>query len=122
MTITASDGEPANSTSSVSFVLTVRLLVPTLTLSGPSGVDEGSAYSLTLDPPGNLGPHSIQSYFIHWGDGHTDTISAVQLPANRQVQHIYADGPSTQVITVDLMDQDGAAAWRARSTNPDNPL
>ena len=47
----------------------VQYVPPTLTISGPSSVNEGAVYTLNLasyDP----GPDTISQWTIQWGDGH----------------------------------------------------
>ena len=49
-------------------------LPPTLAISGASAVNEASVYTLNLaglEP----GPHTISSWAINWGDGHTQTVT-----------------------------------------------
>ena len=87
--------------------VTVNNVAPTMTISGPDSVDEGSVYTLTLGPVVDPGTDAVSQYLIHWGDGIDQTILPADLPGNRQVPHTYADGPSSPTITVDLTDEDG---------------
>ena len=97
---TASDEDgtyPAGNTVSV----TVHNVVPTLTLSGPADVNEGTVYTLTLtsaDP----GSDTIASWTINWGD-------SVQVVAGdpATVTHVYADGDATFMISATATDEDG---------------
>jgi hypothetical protein len=93
-----------------SFDVTVDNVAPTLILSGASTSPEGSAYVMTLtsqDP----GADTISEYRINWGDGSpVQVVTAAQLPANRQVSHVYADGAANVAINVDVVDEDGTWA------------
>ena len=80
----------------------VRNVAPTLTLSGPAGVDEGAVYTLALassDP----GPDTITSWTINWGDGDSQVVAGN--PAS--VTHVYADGEASIVISATATDEDG---------------
>ena len=96
-------GGPATASTSV----VVKNVAPTMTISGAETVDEGSVYTLTLGPVVDPGADTVSQYVIHWGDSADQTIPAPALPANRQVTHTYADGPTSPTITVDLTDEDG---------------
>ena len=89
----------------------VNNVAPTIAISGASSVNEGSAYSLTLGAVTDPGTDTVSSYIVHWGDGNSDTYGA-----NGVQTHIYADGPNSYNITVDLVDEDGTF------TNAANPL
>jgi len=83
---------------------------PTLALSGASSVNEGSLYELTLGSVTDPGQDTVSQYQIDWGDGHTSTIAAIDLPSNRVVTHAYADGEASgtlRTIQVNLVDEDG---------------
>ncbi|WP_406699643.1 PKD domain-containing protein [Singulisphaera sp. Ch08] len=103
ITLTDEDGEHAGA--GVKTVL-VANVAPTLTPSGTSSVDEGSAYSLTLGTIVDPGQDTVNRYRIHWGDGSSTTVEATDLPANRTISHVYNDGPGTRTVTVDLVDED----------------
>ena len=77
---------------------------PTIAISGATNVNEGSSYSLTLGAVTDPGTDTVSSYVVHWGDGNSDTY----LTAGAKT-HTYADGPATQSITVDLVDEDGTS-------------
>lgn len=87
--------------------VTVNNVAPTVTLSGAASVYEGATYTLTLESVIDPGEDTVSHYIVHWGDGDTETIEAADLPANHQVTHAYADGPSSASIVVDLVDEDG---------------
>ncbi|MFO0789325.1 MAG: right-handed parallel beta-helix repeat-containing protein [Pirellulales bacterium] len=66
-----------------------------VTISGPAAVNEGAAYTLTLNPT-NPGSLNITSWDITWGDGSpTQIVSGNPLSVN----HIFVEGPSSPVIT-----------------------
>jgi uncharacterized delta-60 repeat protein len=112
--LTDEDGAYANRANALS--VQVNDVAPRLTISGASQSNEGSAYTLTLGPASDPGADTVSQYVIHWGDGTTSVVNASDLPADRSVQHTYADGPNSFAITVDLVDEDGSYANRA------NPL
>lgn len=87
--------------------ITVDNVAPTVTLSGEADVNEGSPFTLTLESVHDPGEDTVSQYVVHWGDGEDETIEAADLPANHQVTHTYADGPSNASIVVDLIDEDG---------------
>ena len=84
---------------------------PTITLSGANSVNEGSVYTLTLGTPVDVVADPVTRYVVRWGDSSpAESILAANLPANRQLTHIYLDGPATRTITVDLENKDGLFA------------
>ena len=80
-------------------------VAPTIAVSGAASVNEGATYSLTLGAVTDPGADTVSSYIVNWGDGGTDTYST-----NGVKTHIYADGPNTYNVTVDLVDEDGTFA------------
>ena len=102
VTITATD-EDGGSTD-VSFNLTVNNVAPTLVLSGGSGINEGSSYTLNLSSS-DPGADTITQWTINWGDT-TEIVSGN--PAS--VSHTYADGDASYVVTATAMDEDGTYA------------
>lgn len=84
--------------------VTVHNVAPTLTLSGASNVNEGSAYTLNLssfDP----GADTISQWNVNWGDG-TQVVSGN--PSS--VSHTYADGDASYTISATATDEDGTFA------------
>jgi len=77
----------------------------TVLIAGLGTVDEGSVYTLRLNP----GPVAVPSgWEINWGDGTgVETISGSPL----SVTHTYADGPATVVISASVSD--GATSYPA---------
>ena len=86
--------------------VTVNDVAPTITLTGAATTDEGSSYSLTIGAVTDPGQDTVQ-YVIHWGDGQDETIPLANLPAGGVVPHLFADGPASRTITVDLVNEDG---------------
>ena len=82
--------------------VTVHNVTPTITLTGPAGVEEGGAYVLTLGVVTDPGKDTVTEYIVYWGDGGTDMYSS-----GGDVTHGYADGPADHTILVDLVDEDG---------------
>ena len=80
----------------------VNNVPPTIALSGAPNVDEGSVYVLTLGTVTDPGDDAVSQYIVRWGDNRSDTYSSAG-----DVTHIYADGPESHVISVDLVDEDG---------------
>ena len=89
------------------FHILVFNVAPTLSISRNDHVNEGSPYTLTLGPVVDPGQDTVGQYIVHWGDGITDAVNALDLPDNGQLQHIFADGKALRAITVDLVDKDG---------------
>ncbi|MBX3641354.1 MAG: DUF4347 domain-containing protein, partial [Nitrosomonas sp.] len=89
------------------FRLDVNNVVPVITLIGDASVDEGSVYTLTgsvFDP----GLDTITDYIVNWGDGTTTALTAAEVQAlSGNVSHVFADGASNPLISVDLVDEDG---------------
>jgi hypothetical protein len=80
-------------------------VAPTLVLSGPATVYEGSPYRLDLDAT-DPAPDTIIEWIIDWGDG-----SVEKVPGNpTTVTHVYGDGPSQVQITAQVTDEDGIHA------------
>ncbi len=86
-------------TSEMSF--TARDVDPTITVTGPSTVSEGSAYTLNLGAVTDPGTDRVSAYVVDWGDGLADTYASAG-----DVTHTYADD-SQYMITVDLVNEDG---------------
>ena len=91
--------------------ITVNNVAPTIAISGAASVVEGSPYSLTLGAITDPGQDTVTQWIVHWGDGQTSTFTSGGVQT-----HTYADGPATNNITVDLVDEDGTFTNRA------NPL
>ena len=108
-TVTVTDDDGASATDSV--VITVTDVPPTLVPTGATGVNEGTAFVLTLGPVSDPGGDTLTQYIIHWDDGVTDILSAATVTAsNRQISHTYASGTISRTIAVDLVDEDGIHA------------
>ena len=117
VTVTISDGEPSNNTGT-RFPHRHRLQ------RRPVDRDQRQRErerGLGLQPDAGRGHRSgqdtVTSYVVHWGDGNSDTYST-----NGAKTHTYADGPASQPITVDLVDEDGTFLDRAnaKSVSVDN--
>jgi uncharacterized delta-60 repeat protein len=125
VTLTATDKDGGSQ--STSTTINATYAPPTVGLTGsmsdpsnPTANDaEGSTFTLTLSPvnnPGYLGGNRVQNYFINWGDGTTQEVSAATLPESTggTVTHVYTDGTVPQgtttpdyTIHVDIQDTDG---------------
>src|SRR5262245_49063126 len=107
-TISATAADEDGTWNSNSLAVHVRNVAPTLTVSGPSAVDEGSVYTLGLastDP----GADTISKWVVTWGDGTTST--GTGNPSS--VTHTYADGPADYTISATASDEDGT--WSSNS-------
>lgn len=80
--------------------VSVLHVVPTLSISGASSVNQGSLYSLLLSAS-DL--HNILSWTINWGDGDTQTVSGN--PSS--ITHTYATGPNSYTIQACATDNVG---------------
>lgn len=96
-----------NGTGIADVAVDVTDIAPEMTITGNDTVDEGSVYSLTLGNVTDPGTDTVTTYTIRWGDGETTVIPAADLPADRVVQHTYADGTIRRAIRVDLTNEDG---------------
>ena len=99
VTLTDTDGETATD----SFVVTVRNVVPTVTLGGAASVLANQPYTLTLSnyiDPGNdtLANNGI---VISWGDGTTTSHNSLG-----DISHTYSTAGNRNIV-VSLIDEDG---------------
>ena len=102
VSVTDEDGTYQNSRT-----INISNIAPDIALSGDATVDEGANYTLTLGSITDPGIDTVDTYIIRWGDGTSESIAAVDLPANGEVTHVYTDGPGSPIIVVDLVDEDG---------------
>src|SRR5262249_308749 len=96
----------------------VHNTAPTITVSGANDVNEGAAYSLTLNPVVDPGNDTISNYKIDWGDGNILTYTAADVAlAGGGVVHHYADDNPTATLSdpytiqVYLQDEDIAPGF-----------
>jgi autotransporter-associated beta strand protein len=88
--------------------MTVDNVAPTLDITGPSNVNEGELFTITLGPVNDPGQDTVTHYVIFWGDGDVLVLTAGELDSlGRRLSHSYADGPSSPTITVRVIDEDG---------------
>jgi Ca2+-binding RTX toxin-like protein len=73
---------------------------PTVALSGIATTPEAVAFTLNLGAvsPANV---PVSSYTIRWGDGAVQTFLGA--PTNTHPTHVYADGPASVTIAIDLV-------------------
>jgi PKD repeat protein len=103
VTVTDDDGGMAMQT----FMVTVKNVAPTVTISGLTSVDEGDENTWTIGPVVDPGDDTVSQYIVHWGDGDTDIFTTAELDGmGRMVSHTYVEGPNNYTITVDLVDED----------------
>jgi uncharacterized delta-60 repeat protein len=107
VTVEVSDGSNVVTDSTT---LTLINVVPTLTISGPTTVNEAALYTLDLtssDP----GDDTISEWFIDWGDGSDPDLDLVVgeiVPGNpASATHVYADGTRSHTILATATDEDG---------------
>jgi parallel beta-helix repeat protein len=101
--VEASDG---TLTSTQSFFIPVEDVAPTIDLSGnPTTTDAGAVHVLTVPPPVQAAPDSIDPTrsVIHWGDGQSSPWTG---PGT--YTHTYGDALRAPTISVDLADGSGA--------------
>src|SRR6185437_11025558 len=90
------------------FDVMVKNVVPSVDLTGPTVVNEGSSNTWHLGPVSDPGADTVTQYIINLGDGNTDTFTPTQIAMmSGDISHTYADGPSNRTIAVDLVDDDG---------------
>jgi hypothetical protein len=109
VTVTDSQGSPGTDIVHV----TVDNVAPILTISGPSSVEEDTAFSLSLsvsDP----GDDAVYRWNINWGDGQTYTLNGN--PSN--TSHSYAN-PGSYQITATATDEDGTFSANSISVQVD---
>jgi hypothetical protein len=85
--------------------LVVQNVAPTLSVAGADRVAEGISYELSLGDVADPGRDDGTTFVIHWGDGESSVVSSEDLPADRVVRHVYADGTeggTTHIVSVDL--------------------
>ena len=81
-------------------------------IDGATNVAEGATYTLTIQQAVDLGQNAGVNFAIDWGDGNQETITVANLPANGEVEHVFADGPATRTILVEIVEQGGAPSHR----------
>lgn len=115
-TISAAATDEDGTFTSNSHAVMVNNVAPTLTISGASEVDEGSAYILNLwksDP----GADTITSWTINWGDeSPVQTVSG----SATSVTHTYADGVAEYTISATATDEDGTSSSNSVEITVDN--
>ena len=111
VSVTDKNGGAGSATGTGTFKVTVTNVEPTLTVSGAASVAEGSLYSLTLGAIVDPGLDTVTNIRVHWGDSSfTDYGSTAGAKT-----HVYADGPATRTITVDITDEDGTFTDQANA-------
>lgn len=88
--------------------VSVKDVAPTVVITGVSEIDAGSPYTLTIGSVSDPGTDTVTQYIINWGDGQQETIDSANLPENRQVTHVFATGPASPTVTVDIVNEDGS--------------
>lgn len=111
ITAIAIDEDGTYGTNSLS--VTVGNVSPTVTLTGPEQVNEGSSFWLALGPLFDPGQDTVTQYIIDWGDNTSQ--SSIDAPSPNEfgfvskltLSHVYANGPNTRSISVHVVDEDG---------------
>ncbi len=109
-TLTAMVSDDDGSSTSISVTIEVANVVPTVTLSGETTIEEGALYraDLTATDPG---ADTITSSRIEWGDG---TFSNFPNGINPEgLAHAY-ENPGVYTVTASVQDEDGT--WQAVNT------
>ncbi len=97
--------DPEGTYYSNSQTVAITAVPPTLSISGPSTIDQGSTYTLNLSAAETSGD-TVSGWSINWGDGSTQTVEGNQ----PFVTHVYttaspSSDPDTIIATA--TDQDG---------------
>jgi 6-phosphogluconolactonase (cycloisomerase 2 family) len=99
---TASDKD-GTYTAGNTVAVVVNAVPPTLTMSGPSSLTEGSTYTLNLHTSGDPDNDPLK-WLINWGDGSSMTVND---PPAAPPTHQYAQGGQKYFITVEGTDENG---------------
>lgn len=100
--VTDSQGSYAASPLNVS----VQVVAPTVTISGPSTVNEEATYTLGLSATGEPSNHPITTWTINWGDGsQPQTIAGNP----RTATYVYTDA-GTYTISASASEDEGTFA------------
>ena len=95
--------EDGTHTNAGALSISVDNVAPTIAISGPASVDEGSQYNLTLGAVTDPAEDTTTQWIVDWGDG-----TVPQAFASDGVKtHVFTDGSTAPTITVDLVDEDG---------------
>ena len=83
-------------------LVTVTNITPTMTVSGPDVMDEGSSYTLVPSEITDPGTDTVTEFVVNWGDGSLPETFAATDP----LVHVFGDD-GEYTISVDLIDEDG---------------
>ncbi len=106
--------DSANQVSTASATINISNVAPNLTISGAASVAEGSVYALNL-ASSELGPDTIVSWFINWGDGTSQTVGGNP----SLVTKTYVDN-GNYTITATATDEDGTYAANSKAVSVTN--
>jgi hypothetical protein len=81
----------------------VKNVAPTIALGGAGSTAEGSIYSLDLGAISDPGTDTVTQWIVDWGD----STAPEAFTSGGTKTHVYADGPASHTIHVDLVDEDG---------------
>ena len=82
---------------------------PTIQISGPAQMLEGSVYELVLGDVSYFGTGPVTKYIVHWGDGVTEEFTTAGTKT-----HVFTDGAAVHDVRVDLFD--GTTTYAAAAT------
>jgi large repetitive protein len=99
VTVTANDGDGGIGT--LSKVVTVNNVAPTIAITGAATAQVNQTYTLNLGAVTDPGQDTVTSYVIDWGDGTLQTVGA-----GGNVTHTYTSAGARTVL-LDLVDEDG---------------
>ena len=97
----------------------VLLVTPTVTISGPSTVNEDSTYTLNLSHTGTVPDHPIQGWVINWGDGNTTTLQTDLSTATHVYKNATLNNPPYQITATASTDEESSLP-RCRCMSPHN--
>ncbi|MEZ4681352.1 MAG: PKD domain-containing protein [Caldilineaceae bacterium] len=92
--------------------VTVTNVAPIVEIvSSSTTLDEGSAFTLTVDAAVDPGTDTVTRYAVDWGDGSSNSYTT-----NGIFAHTYPSGDDTHTIAVTLTDEDGTYTALATTT------
>lgn len=108
-TVTVEVSDRGGVASSDSVVIAVSNVKPTIALSGPATINEGSIFTLTLGAITDPGADTVQFFNVNWQDGSFST-AVPYTGLGQTIAHLYQDDTiknSNGPIEVQLIDEDG---------------
>lgn len=116
-TITSTATDEDGTFSSNSWAIHVADVAPTVSISGPASLNEGSSYTLTLNysDPGSEVP---TLWWVSWGDGTSDFYN--YLGTVQTIGHVYADGNANVSINAAINNGEGSFSTNSVAVTVNN--